>query len=399
MEKYGVFICHRHLDWAIAGRIFDYLQVRGYNPFLDASSLHQGNYHEALEKRIAEAPYFLCLLTKNTFRKIDPEDWLYREIKTALEYQREILLLAEKGFKFPDDLPVEIEAVKKQHCYEFDRTDFLEKMERLCKNDLKKETLNGILDWRKNLFSNHNVCMFDRKHIEHSLATLDDRFGKDLVDSVRFGKEFTGVQRVRSVHMSCYAASILFSNSADMVDDQAFDRGMMFNIFAQLLKDEEFSLEIVINAPNCLSVKDAIENKKLGNSALEAYPEAIFLSSYCNIQRLISEDPIFKKAYQTKRFRFMVTEAVLPYALFHTTYKDEFSSYDHIKVDLYSENLLSNMERRCMIIFKEDDLENYSFFTQRYKSVRNVKKSKELIHAHHDEWVAQWDELREEMMQ
>ena len=172
-----------------------------------------------------------------------------------------------------------------------------------------------------------------------------------------------------------------------------------FLILQQACKDEdeEFSLEIVINAPGSVGMQDAIDHKKLGNSALEAYPEAIFLSSYCNIQRLIREDPVFGKAYREKRFRFMVTESVLPYALFQMEYKPGFEAYSHMKVDLYSEGLVSNMDRRCMMIFKETDPENYSFFVERYKCVRNVRESRRLIAENHERWLQEWADMQEEM--
>ena len=219
----------------------------------------------------------------------------------------------------------------------------------------------------------------------------------ERVRCIKEGRPYTGENHIRFVHMSCYAASIIFSPGMDMVDEQAFDRGLMFNIFANLLEDEEFSLEIVINAPGSFAAQDAVENKKMGNSALEAYPEAIFLSSYCNIQRLIREDPVFGKAYQEKRFRFMVTENVLPYALFQMEYKPGFEEYSHIKVDLYSEGLVSNMDRRCMVIFKENDPDNYGFFAERYKYIRDVRESRRLIAENHERWLQEWADLQEEM--
>ncbi len=397
MEKYGVFISYRHEDWALAGRIYDYLEVRGFQPFLDTNSLRQGNFHDALGYHITQAPYFLCLLTKHTFQTISADDWIFKEIKTALSSDSEILLLAEKGFEFPKDLPPEIDPIRFHQCYDFDLSDFLDKMDRLCKKDLKRERLEGILDWRKSLSANSNTCMSARKLVERDHASLEDRFGKEFVDCVRSGSKFTGINRIRSIHISCYAASIIFSPGVNMVDEQAFDRGMMFNIFAQLLDDDDFSLEIVISAPGSFATQDAINYDKLGNSSLEANPEAVFLSSYCNIQRLIAEDAVFRKAYQDKRFRIMVTEESLPYAIFQVTYKDEFSEYDHIKVDLYSEGLVSSMDRRCMVIFRENDQDNYSFFMERYNFIRNVKESRRLIKANHSQWLKDWELLQEEL--
>ena len=395
--KYGVFISHRHEDWALAGRVYDILENRGFQPFLDVNSLHQGNYCETLEKCVRETPYFLCLLTEHTFQSVDAEDWVIREIKAALESNREIILLAEQGFRFPENLPDEIRKIADFQHYEFDRSNFRERVEKICRFDLKKEVMYDVLDWRIGLGTQAVTCLAPRKKVEREFAPLEKRFGMERVRCIKEGRPYTGENHIQFVHMSCYAASIIFSHEKEMVDEQAFDRGLMFNIFASLLEDEEFSLEIVINAPGSVGMQDAIDHKKLGNSALEAYPEAIFLSSYCNIQRLIREDPVFGKAYREKRFRFMVTESVLPYALFQMEYKPGFEAYSHMKVDLYSEGLVSNMDRRCMMIFKETDPENYSFFVERYKCVRNVRESRRLIAENHERWLQEWADMQEEM--
>ena len=397
MEQYGIFISHRHDDWAIAGRVFDYLENRGYQPFLDADSLRQGDFYQRLGRHVREAPYFLCLLTKNTFRTMSEDDWVCREIATALESNREILLLSEKGFSFPENMPAAIEPIRRCHCYEFDRTNFSDVMRRICENDLSREMLNGVLDWRRSADARKNIYLTPRKVLEQDIASLEARFGNELVRCVRSRQEFTGTNHIRSIHLSCYAASIIFSPGIDMVDEQAFDRGLMFNLLAELLKDEEFYLECMITAPSSFAMQEAIDNEKLGNSALEAYPEAIFYSSYCNINALIEEDPVFRNAYRSKRFRFMVTENVLPYALFQIEYKKGYAQYDHIKVDLYSEGIRSSMDRLSMLVFRESDPENYSFFAERYKYLRNIKESKRLISENHTHWFEEWAKLQEEM--
>lgn len=397
MEKYGVFISHRHADWALAGRIFDYLEARGFQPFLDAYSMRQGDFHQALDKMVTQAPYFLCILTKHTLVNLNTEDWIFKEIKAALKSKRKILLLAEEDFLFPDTLPPEIEPLRRQHRYEIDRLNFWDVMERICKTDLQNERLAKVYDWQKRISANQNVFLSSRSEIEQHYASLEDRFGSELVRCIRSGKEYSGKNRIKSIRMSCYAANIIFTSEKNMVDHLAFDRGMMFNIFAQLLKDDEFSLEIITNAPGSDAAQDAIVNERLANSALEAFPEAVFLSSYCSIQQLLREDPIFREAHLSNRFHFMVTQKVLPYALFHITYKDGYEKYDHVKIDLYSEGLVSNMNRRTMLIFRESDPENYRFFVERYHYIRDVRASQQLIKEHHGKWLQEWVDLKEEM--
>lgn len=398
MGKHGIFISYRHTDWALAGRIYDFLDRKGLHPFWDSTSMHQGSFPETLKNEIRQAPYFLCLLTANTFSSMDENDWVYREVVIALEDpKKKILLLADTDFAWPANMPEEIRRIKEHHYDTLDRKTFTNLMEELCRSSIDWNDLAGIVDWRKRLRSESNICMTKRERIERTLAPLQARFGAELVNAAREGTPFTEKNKIRFIHMSCYAASIIFSHQQNMVDERAFDLGMMFNIFSRLLEDGDFSLELVITAPGSFAAQDAIDCEKLGNSALEAYPEAIFLSAYCNICRLIEEHPVFKKAYNDKRFRFMVTDNVLPYALFQVAYKDGYEDSNHIKVDLYSEGLTSNMDRRCIMIFEAEDPDNYQFFKRRYEYIRDVRKSNALIKANHEQWVAQWQKLQEEL--
>lgn len=398
MERHGVFISYRHADWALAGRIYDFLAAKGMHPFLDAASMHQGHFPVLLQKQIQQAPYFLCVLTQNTFSSNNPDDWVYKEIEIALSCPgKEILLIAENHFEWPQTLPEEIAKLRDWQFITVDRSNFHNKMEQLCQHGVRWELFAGVLDWRQRLSSASNVCMMEREQIERKMAPLSERFGAELVSALKQGAEYDGENAVKFVHMSCYAASIIFSPQQDMVDERAFDLGLMFNLFAWMLRDPAFNLEIVINAPGGVAMQDAIDQEKLGNSALETCPEAIFLSSYSNISRLIREEPTFVKAYKEKRFRFMVTESVLPYALFQVEYKPGLEEYNHIKVDLYSEGLTSNMDRRCMMIFEQDDPENYEFFVRRYEYTRNPRKSQKLIRQNHELWLQQWEQLKEEL--
>ena len=93
MEKYGVFISYRHKDWALAGRIHDFLHAKGMHPFWDVT-MHQGHFPEQLRLKIQQAPYFLCVLNQSTFYSANPDDWVYKELEIALsDPQKKILLI------------------------------------------------------------------------------------------------------------------------------------------------------------------------------------------------------------------------------------------------------------------------------------------------------------------
>ena len=395
---YGFFISHKSEDWALAGRIYDFLNAAGYRPFLDIESLHQGNFEEELKQMIRTAPYFLLVLSPNTFKGGAENSWVLKEIQTAFDSKRNFFMVATEDFKWPNGvLPSGLESLYSNHIYYIGRRNFYAVMNKLIERDVDFKKIEETLDWQKRAAFLSNTCLYSRETIEKTLGTLEARFGSELVECVKNGVPYAGRHRIKSIHLSCYAASLIFAPQINMVDERAFDRGLLFNIFAELLKDDEFSLEIIITAPGCMAAEEAAESEKLGNGRLEEYPEAVFLSSYCSIFRLIENDPVFEKAKRERRFKFMVTDMALPYAIFQIIYKEAYRGYDHVKVDPYSEGLTSNMDRRSMLIFRETDPENYLFFEARYQYIRNLKRSNKLIRDGHEAWMEEWERLKEEI--
>ena len=137
MGKHGIFISYRHTDWALAGRIYDFLERKGLHPFWDSTTMHQGSFPETLKNEIRQAPYFLCLLTSHTFSTMDENDWVYREVVIALEDpKKKILLLAEAGFTWPANMPEEISRIREHHYDTLDRKTFTGLMEDLCRSSI-----------------------------------------------------------------------------------------------------------------------------------------------------------------------------------------------------------------------------------------------------------------------
>lgn len=398
MNKYGIFINHRHDYRHLAGRIYDYFNYKGMDPFLDVYSLPQGNYEEEILRQVRETPYFLCVLTKDCLEGLNPDnpnDIYYKEIKTAFESNVKILVVASEDFEPPDTLPDDIVGLLYLQRYPIlnNMRNFFDEMDRICKRDIDLKKLYGVINWREYTCKNANVLISSRFELERNIASLNNRFGEEFVQSVTEGKPFTGQYRIKHINMSCYAASILFAPDRYLVDYKAYDHGMMFNIFSYLLQDDDFSMTIITNSPDSYPAIDAIERSKLGNSSLEENQKAVFLSSYANVTKLMTEEP-YKTAKRNKKFRYLVTEAVLPFAYFQIIYKKEWEEFNHIKIDLYTEGLESSSNRRSMLIFERGNEDSYRFLESQFEHLREreLRNSNQIIKKNNDVWLSQWEE-------
>jgi tetratricopeptide (TPR) repeat protein len=96
-----VFVSYRRTNapWALA--IFQDLTQRGYDVFFDFQSVASGDFERVILENIRARVHFLVLLTPSALDRCgDPEDWLRREIETALETRRNIVPLMLEGFDF-----------------------------------------------------------------------------------------------------------------------------------------------------------------------------------------------------------------------------------------------------------------------------------------------------------
>jgi tetratricopeptide (TPR) repeat protein len=100
VEK-NVFISYRrtNLPWAL--NIFHNLTSHGYDVFFDYESIPSGDFEQLILSNIRARAHFLVVLTPSALERcVDPEDWLRREIETALDEKRNIVPLFLEGFNF-----------------------------------------------------------------------------------------------------------------------------------------------------------------------------------------------------------------------------------------------------------------------------------------------------------
>jgi len=413
-NQHGIFISYkRHSHKHLAGRIYDYFYMKGLDPFIDEHSLHaseKDHFWDDIEEVINNTPYFLCLISKEGANDLlsdsYKDQYFCKEIMTAIKGKQErsvpktIIVITDDGVDYNalKNLPEELAPLLDINFYRFPESNrlFNSFMDEIFRNDINLDHLRGVLNWQEYTSLNSNTLILSREDLEHSNASLNNRFGEEFMQSVESGTEFTGINRIKEVNMLCYAANLIFTPERNMVDRHAYDYGTMFNIFTKLLYDEDFTMRIITMAPDSDAAKDAIEYEKLGNSSLEEYEEAVFLGSYVKIHGLMEQEP-YASAKRDKRFSFMVTECALPYSIFQIVYKNEWRRFNHIKVDLYSFGIDSSVERRSMLFFEQDPAqkENYDFFKKQFEYLRRKcrKTSVDLIHEQQDAWINHWNEL------
>jgi tetratricopeptide (TPR) repeat protein len=96
-----VFISYRRTHIFHARAIFQDLRANGYDVFLDYESLDSGSFEQVIMNQIRARAHFLVILTPSALERCeDPNDWLRREIETALESKRNIVPLMLEGFNW-----------------------------------------------------------------------------------------------------------------------------------------------------------------------------------------------------------------------------------------------------------------------------------------------------------
>jgi tetratricopeptide (TPR) repeat protein len=135
-----IFLSYRRTNqpWALA--IDQYLRAKGYDVFLDISSIPSGDFERIILGQIAARPHFLVLLTPNSLERCrEPGDWLRKEIETALKLKRNIVPIFLEGFSFDaveKHLTGDLALIQKYNGLELPARFFQYAMEDLCKRYL-----------------------------------------------------------------------------------------------------------------------------------------------------------------------------------------------------------------------------------------------------------------------
>jgi hypothetical protein len=96
-----VFISYRRTNVPWARAISQYLTHNGYDVFVDYTGVASGDFESVILGNIRARAHFLVLLTPSALEHCsDSDDWLRREIESAMDSQRNIVPLMLESFDF-----------------------------------------------------------------------------------------------------------------------------------------------------------------------------------------------------------------------------------------------------------------------------------------------------------
>ena len=123
-----VFISYRRSTGIeIAGRLNDFLIDNGFKVFFDIEKMEIGKqFDEQISDNIRQCDYFILILSKHALdRCINADDWVRKEIEIALNCENiKIIPFIMRGFKFTNNLPNSINAIRYIHGITYEATMF-----------------------------------------------------------------------------------------------------------------------------------------------------------------------------------------------------------------------------------------------------------------------------------
>jgi Flp pilus assembly protein TadD len=96
-----VFISYRRTNFYTALAVYQYLTQHGYDVFFDYQSIDSGDFTKAILENIEARAHFVLILSPSALERCNqPNDWLRREIETAIDLKRNIVPMMMEGFDF-----------------------------------------------------------------------------------------------------------------------------------------------------------------------------------------------------------------------------------------------------------------------------------------------------------
>ncbi len=128
---FDTFISYRRVGGAnTAARVYDYLKLKAYNPFYDITGMSSGRFDEQLKHNLINSLNYVLILSIGALDRCkEPNDWVYKEIQLAIEYNLNVIVLKEEGFEYPEDMPNDLEVLRMFQAVDFSNQTLSSKLE------------------------------------------------------------------------------------------------------------------------------------------------------------------------------------------------------------------------------------------------------------------------------
>ncbi len=142
---FDTFISYRRAGGSnIAARVYDFLKLKGLNPFYDMTGLEAGRFDEQLKMRLIQAENFILILSPEALNRCSSDDdWVRMEISTAIEYNLNIIVLQDDEFAYPPQLPDSIQTIPMYQAVTYNMASLSSRL----------ETLIGLLKYPQDSFT------------------------------------------------------------------------------------------------------------------------------------------------------------------------------------------------------------------------------------------------------
>lgn len=245
-----------------------------------------------------------------------------------------------------------------------------------------------IRSWYRNVPSHShaegNVFLRSRREI-HRRNPLD----------VRLHIRDEDYKHITTVRIMCFCGNVFLDPAYTHIGHINANDIQFSDAFESILKNTNATVELVLTEPNEYNLIDF--NTKIAPSRA-GDPKGALYSALSTVYHKLYEDrdsPFFLARQNPVRFHFRVINTSIPFAIFNVEYDNDYTEYNHVKVDLYSAAIGDEDDRRSFVIWQDSDPENYQFFVENFKMVFTNKtlchkpKKKELM-----AWHKKWEEMQ-----
>lgn len=186
-----VFISYRRTNFPWALAVYQDLTHHGYDVFFDYQSIDSGDFEKVIIENIKARAHFLVILTPSALERCrEQDDWLRREIETAMDQKRNIVPLMLESFDFGSplvlqSLPGKLARLRTYNGLKVYSEYFFEAMEKLRERYLNVEVASTKLpslnlETRK-LTKSQKIAASEAAPVDTSQLTAQEWFERGYV--------------------------------------------------------------------------------------------------------------------------------------------------------------------------------------------------------------------------